>query len=167
MELQIAAALKQVGEPFSFALTEPLPPQQFGGRAVVCAAPLSVTGQYVFDGKGISVEGTVKTCLQSVCARCAETFEEPLEFGFSERFCKPAEIEEDSEAYPFEGDRLSLDQAVLDNPFLHLPLTSVCRPDCRGLCPICGTNRNLTPCDCEPARPISAWSALDAIRNED
>lgn len=69
MELQIAAALKQVGEPFSFQLTEPLLPQQFGGRTVVCAAPLSITGQYVFDGKGISVEGTVKTCLRSVCAR--------------------------------------------------------------------------------------------------
>lgn len=167
MELQIAAALKQVGQPFSFSLTVPLQPELFGGRTVVCAEPIAVFGQYVFDGKGFGVEGRVQIVLRSVCARCAESFDEPLSFGFAERFAKPAEIEEDSETYPYEGDRLSLRQAVMDNLFLHLPLTSVCREDCKGLCPVCGVNRNEASCDCEPVRPPDAWSALDAIRNED
>lgn len=163
MELQIAAALKQVGESFPFSLTAPIEPQCFGGRLVEFEAPLTVTGQYVFDGKAFSVEGVVKTSLRSVCARCAEPFSEPMELSFSERFVKTAERDPDSETYPYEGDRLCLDQAVMDNLFLHLPLTSVCRPDCRGLCPVCGVNRNHEPCSCEPERPLGAFAALNDI----
>jgi len=167
MELQITAALKQVGEPFSFELSMCVEPQQYCGRELSFAKPLSVKGQYVFDGKAFSVEGTATTLLNSICARCAETFAEPLEFSFEEHFCKTAELDEESESYTYEGDRLSLDQAVMDNLYLHLPLTSVCSEDCKGLCPVCGVNRNHVSCNCEPVRPLSAWSALDAIRNDE
>ena len=57
MELQLAAALKQPGESFSFALEEPVGPQPFGGRTVAFAAPLSVHGRYVFDGKAVARGG--------------------------------------------------------------------------------------------------------------
>ena len=55
MELQLAAALKQPGESFSFALEEPVGPQPFGGRTVAFAAPLSVTGRYVFGDIGVAI----------------------------------------------------------------------------------------------------------------
>lgn len=163
MELRIAAALKQVGEPFLFELTETAQPQRFGGRKVEFETPLSVAGRYVFDGKAFSVEGSVRTSLRAVCARCAEEFVEPMELSFSERFSKTAELDDDSDMYPYEGDRLCLDQAIMDNLFLHLPLTNVCRPECKGLCPVCGINRNQSPCSCEPARPLSAFSVLEDI----
>lgn len=166
MELQLAAALKQPGESFSFALEEPVRPQPFGGRTVAFAAPLSVTGRYVFDGKAVAVEGTARTCLRSVCARCAEPFEEPFAFRFSERFVKASEQGADEESYPYEGSVLSLTQAVMDNLFLQLPLTSVCRPDCKGLCPVCGVNRNHTACNCAPARPAGPFAALHDFGNE-
>jgi len=37
----------------------------------------------------------------------------------------------------------------------------VCRPDCAGICPVCGRNRNVTPCDCEPR--IAETSKLGAL----
>lgn len=166
MELRIAAALKQVGDYFPFELTEVIEPQQFGGRQISFELPLTVTGLFVFDGKAFSVEGKVRTALRSVCARCAESFSETLKFSFSERYVKGAEQEPDSEIYAYEGDAICLDQAVMDNLFLHLPLTSVCREDCKGLCPVCGTNRNIEPCSCEEVRPHSAFSALNDIRND-
>lgn len=166
MELLVASALKAVGEPFAFSLTEQVPPQRFGGWLVEFDAPLSVAGRYVFDGKAFAVEGTIDTRLRSVCARCAEPFTEPMAVAFSERFVKAADCTPDSETYPYEGDRLCLDQAVMDNLFLQLPLTSVCRPDCRGLCPICGVNRNTHACSCDPERPTGAFAALHEIRND-
>ena len=54
----------------------------------------------------------------------------------------------------------------MDNLFLQLPLVSVCRPDCKGLCPVCGVNRNHTACACTPARPIGAFAALHDFGND-
>ena len=88
MELLVASALKAVGEPFTFSLTEQVPPQRFGGRLVEFDAPLSVAGRYVFDGKAFAVEGTIDTRLRSVCARCAESFTEPMTVAFSEALCQ-------------------------------------------------------------------------------
>jgi uncharacterized protein len=38
---------------------------------------------------------------------------------------------------------------IRDEILLAVPMTAICRPDCAGICPVCGRNRNLTPCDCE------------------
>ena len=161
MELQVASALRQVGESFPFELTETIGVQQYGGRSLVFAAPLHVEGRYAFDGRAFTVTGEAETVLREVCARCAEPFDEPFRFSFEDRFVKASELAEDDEdCYPFEGDRLSLDTAVMDNLYLELPLISVCREDCKGLCPVCGKNRNVTPCSCEQARPEGPFSVL-------
>ena len=170
MELQVANALRRIGEPFSFDLTETIGVQQYGGRSLVFLTPLHVQGQYVFDGKAFSLTGSADTVLQSVCARCAESFEEPLHFDFSERFVKASEYEtqeDDEECYPYEGDRISLDTAVMDNLYLQLPLISVCREDCRGLCPVCGVNRNHAACSCEQVKPEGPFAALSGLNLED
>ena len=167
MELQVASALRRVGESFSFDLSQTIGVQQYGGRSLVFAAPLHVSGQFSFDGKAFSVGGAVETVLLSVCARCAESFREPLRFSFAERFVKASEWEDNGECSPFEGDRLSLDTAVMDNLYLQLPLISVCREDCRGLCPVCGINRNHGSCMCEQAKPEGPFAALSELNFED
>ncbi|MBM4031531.1 MAG: DUF177 domain-containing protein [Planctomycetes bacterium] len=43
---------------------------------------------------------------------------------------------------------------------LELPLKPLCRPECAGLCPICGRNRNEGPCGCKPSADESPWAAL-------
>jgi len=169
MELLTANAIRQVGEPISFRLSEQIGVQTYGGRSLVFAAPLSVNCQLVFDGKGFTVSGDAETVLRSVCARCAEAFDEPLSFTFEERFVKSAELfaDEDEECYTFEGDRITLDTALMDNLFLQLPLISVCREDCKGLCPVCGVNRNESSCLCEQPKPEGPFAALSALDLED
>ena len=44
----------------------------------------------------------------------------------------------------YDGDRLDLGEMVREQFFLAVPLRRLCREDCRGLCPTCGANRNLT-----------------------
>ena len=43
---------------------------------------------------------------------------------------------------------------------LALPMKPLCREDCRGLCPVCGGNRNVTACACETHVPDPRWTAL-------
>jgi uncharacterized protein len=67
------------------------------------------------------------------------------------------------ETYPLGDDHIDLEPMVHDAVLLELPPAPLCRPDCAGLCPWCGANRNLAPCSCvAPSDP--RWAALDALR---
>lgn len=163
MEILTAASLKRVGEPIQFDLSETLKPVPFGGRTVQFSDALHVWGEYVFDGKAFTVSGTVQTAVRTRCARCDEPMDETVSCSFSERFVRPSE-RKDEESYTFEGERLVLGDMVLDNLLLQLPIISVCREDCKGLCPVCGVNRNRTICTCgEPAKP-NPFAALEQYK---
>ncbi|MEG1524051.1 MAG: DUF177 domain-containing protein [Clostridia bacterium] len=167
MELSVAAALKQVGEPFRLDLTEPIEALSFGGGEIEFAAPLRLSGTYVFNGKEFTVAATADTVLRANCARCAVSFDEPYTFSVSERFVKASEADPDENPYAYLGDRIDLTKAVLDNLFLQLPLVSLCRPDCKGLCPVCGQDRNTTTCGCQPTEAGGPFTVLSALEEEE
>ena len=68
------------------------------------------------------------------------------------------------------SEALDLTQAVLDNLFLNLPLQSLCKEDCKGLCPVCGCDLNTVQCACvretEPQREMP-FAQLGALLNHD
>ncbi len=164
MEIYVAQAAKRVGETFPFEENAVLEPQDFGGRVVRFSAPLHVRGSFCFDGKAYSVTAETDTVLETECARCSRPFQEPFVFTMTERFVR--EGAENDETYPYSGDRLDLTQAVWDNLFLHLPLTSLCRPDCKGLCPVCGIDRNTQQCACDTTAAGNPFSALLPLKDE-
>ncbi|WP_164001328.1 YceD family protein [Pyxidicoccus caerfyrddinensis] len=60
---------------------------------------------------------------------------------------------EDADQEVFDGKTIDLDPIVREQLILALPLTIVCREDCKGLCPQCGINRNDATCSCE-TKPV-------------
>ena len=168
MKFSIAAQLRQIGLTGSYIVDEAMPPQTYMGAEVTFAAPLHVEASYVYDGDGFKVVGTVNTALRSVCALCAQEFAEPFEFTFEERFAKDPGPED--EVYPMGNDEVDITRPVMDNLFLNLPLKSICRPDCKGLCPVCGCDLNSVQCACvresEPERE-NPFAKLGALLNHD
>ena len=148
MRIRVANAIRQRGEPFAFEQAELFEPQEYGERTVEFQDPVSVSGTYVYDGKAFTVSARAEASLKAVCARCTRPFTERISFSFSERFVKDESDSAEDETYPYSGDELVLDKAVLDNLFLELPIAGVCREDCKGLCPVCGADRNTTTCRC-------------------
>jgi len=65
-----------------------------------------------------------------------------------------------------DGDQqLELDRMVRDALVIGQPVRVLCRPDCAGLCPSCGADRNLEPCDHTSEAPIDPrWAALRDLR---
>jgi uncharacterized protein len=55
---------------------------------------------------------------------------------------------------------LDLGEAIRQHAITNRPMKPLCRPDCRGLCPTCGANRNQQPCECKEASADPRWSAL-------
>ncbi|MFZ9157663.1 MAG: YceD family protein, partial [Ilumatobacteraceae bacterium] len=70
------------------------------------------------------------------------------------------------DAFPIENDQIDLATMVRESVLLDLPDSPVCRPDCAGLCPACGADRNLGDCGCRIETPDPRWAGLDAIRDQ-
>jgi len=65
-----------------------------------------------------------------------------------------------------EDDRLDLTAWARDAVALELPDKILCRPDCAGLCPMCGKNLNEEPHEHEDEATDSRWAALEALREK-
>jgi uncharacterized protein len=114
------------------------------------------------DDETVHVRGRLTARLGLECGRCLEAFSFPVDHTLDLFYLphRPGEDAEDEEeitdrdlvvAYYAEG-RLDLGDMVREQLFLTLPMKRLCRDACLGLCPACGTNRNESPCSCEPAR---------------
>lgn len=113
---------------------------------------------------GITVDGTVTAPWRGECRRCGGPVTGLIDTEVRERYAAQGGTEEDEDAYPLVGDELDLEPLVRDAVLLELPLAPLCSEGCLGLCPQCGTNRNVSVCDCPPTVD-PRWSALDALRD--
>lgn len=113
---------------------------------------------------GLIVTGSVETPWTGLCRRCLEPAGGQLRAEFQEVFePHPAA---DGEAFPIVGDRIDLEPLVREVLMCDLPLAPLCRPDCAGLCPECGANRNDRDCGHRPSTGDPRWAALDVLRDQ-
>jgi uncharacterized protein len=117
--------------------------------------------------EGVLVSGTARVSLAGECVRCLGPVEGDLEADFQELYVYPGR-DVDDETSRLEGDLLDLEPVLRDAVVLALPLQPVCRDDCPGLCPECGTRLADDPGHRhEAADP--RWAALRGVfpREED
>ncbi len=111
---------------------------------------------------GIVVDGTVDTPWQGTCRRCLADTGGVAQSEVHELYQK---VLTDPDAFELEGDLLDLEPLVREMVLLDAPSTPLCREDCAGLCPTCGTNLNEATCDCAPAPADPRWGALDGLKD--
>ena len=107
-----------------------------------------------------------------LCARCLAGVETPLSADFDLIF-RPADVdaesgehaitEDETEIGYYEKSGLPLEDVVREQVLLTLPSRTLCREDCKGLCPHCGADRNAMECACDNRVADSRWSALAGI----
>ncbi|MBF0556042.1 MAG: DUF177 domain-containing protein [Nitrospirae bacterium] len=108
-----------------------------------------------------SVEAVVDA--KSACSRCLEEFDNGFKIDVV-LVCVPvSELEAEVEGKQLSGDELDLhfyEDGLLDinrmmeeQVILNIPMQTVCSSECRGLCPLCGANLNVGPCECAK-RPV-------------
>ena len=132
-------------------------------RVPAGAEAVAEVGVLVFDG-GVSVSGTVTSAWEGECRRCLAHLEGPLVVPVREIFRRGGGPDEGT--YPMTEDHFNLREMVLDSLFAALPVLPLCREGCLGLCPICGADRNVSPCGCQRDEVDPRWSALDVLREK-
>jgi DUF177 domain-containing protein len=127
------------------------------------------------DKEQFQLVGNVTTTLELPCSRCIEPFTQPVDAEFDLRYQPHAansgegekEIEEDDLTTAFyQNDRIDLGQLMREQFYLSLPMKPLCRPDCQGLCPACGTNLNRETCSCERVWDDPRLAALKKLKAE-
>jgi len=158
--VHVAALRREVGERWHEERRGPVEGLDCSGSAVPEGASLlaDVVVEAVLGG--VSVAGTVVAPWVGECRRCLAPASGQLRLAVRELYTEGGDGED---TYPLEGDEVDLEPLVHDAVLLELPSAPLCRPDCRGLCPECGADRNEEPCHCEPRRD-PRWGALDVLR---
>jgi uncharacterized protein len=97
--------------------------------------------------QGLLVQVKMQAIVQAECVRCLEIFPQPLEVDFSELYAfNKRSITESGLILP-ENGYIDLAPLLREYMFLEVPISPFCRTDCKGLCPECGTNLNLSSCE--------------------
>ena len=121
----------------------------------------------------IRLAGRYEGRFQVPCARCVEPVEVPLSGEFDLLF-RPVGVDAESaersisapetEIGYYQEDSLLLEDVLREQVLLSLPARTLCKDDCKGLCPRCGKNRNLEPCTCDEGPRDPRWEALEGLR---
>lgn len=67
----------------------------------------------------------------------------------------------------YSGDAIDLGQMMREQFYLALPMKPLCQPDCKGLCPVCGKNRNRETCSCESTWVDPRFEVLKNFRKKE
>src|ERR1700752_1384451 len=119
--------------------------------------PVAVRGQVIRQTGEVELRGELHTKVAIPCGRCLKEVELPIEVNFAERFvanvkwqaANQHELAEEDLDLGLVDEAVELDDLVKEEIQLALPGHILCQESCKGFCPVCGVNRNVTECVCE------------------
>lgn len=140
---------------------------------VKLSAPAEVNGKVRLAGNEVFVKGHVDTRAQVECDRCLKPVETPVSADFELEYITGSEYETSSAAElteaemsvsVFDGDAIDVDEIVKEQILLAVPTRLLCREECKGICPQCGTDLNTGECDCVTKEIDPRWAALKTLK---
>ena len=127
--------------------------------------------EFTFTNAGSNkakIEGKVELTFRTKCDRCLTEVPTSLTLQFDRTVTSPdVEVSEDSDDdfNYMEGYQLNVETFVYDEILLNWPMKILCRPDCKGVCPVCGKNLNDGECGCDTFVPDPRMAAIQDIFN--
>ncbi len=148
----------------------------FSAEELEQASPLHAQGsaELIAHAEGeVRIQGRYSVEMTSQCDRCLGRARFPLDAGF-DLFYRPASAiareeevaidEGEAEIGFYERGGLELEDMLREQVLLALPMQRVCSETCKGICPVCGRNRNETDCECRPVD--DRWNALKNLQSK-
>jgi uncharacterized protein len=170
LAVDVRELLRHPGAHLHAVLRAPLGDLATPVASVPPARPVRVDVEIESVVEGLLVSGAVGATAQLQCVRCLRSFDQDLEAEVRELFALEAarDGDEDEGYAVLPDDRLPLDTMARDALVLAFPAFPLCRPDCAGLCPVCGADRNVTDCGHgEPEIIDPRWAGLAGLRTEE
>jgi uncharacterized protein len=165
--LDLNAIAVEPGAKGSFTCSVALPPSE----DLNCEGAAAVSLEVQNSGQALLVKGKFQGMVLLPCARCLKDTRVVLQGKFNEQFSLPGVSDPDLQLIDqlepteaaFAGQILDVSELLRQQLLLALPLRALCSPDCAGLCPGCGTNLNITTCQCPKTEGSPVWEALRGL----
>ena len=154
------------GEEHREALEVELPAFEFGGQRYI-SVPENVPAELVVTraNTGTVVSLAFTTRLYGPCYRCLG--DALLDLPIRAREYQAASPEDDELTTPYVADdNLDVSAWARDAVALALPDKILCRPDCAGLCAVCGKNLNEEPHEHAEEKRDPRWAVLEGLRDQ-
>jgi uncharacterized protein len=145
---------------------------EFTGENLEQSSPLHAVGSAELlphTGGELRIQGRYAVEVATQCDRCLGSARFPLDSGF-DLFYRPVSFiareeevgidEGEAEIGFYEDGGIELEDILREQVLLTLPMQRVCNEACKGICPVCGTNRNDTTCDCKTENTAHRLGAL-------
>jgi uncharacterized protein len=139
-------------------------------------APVELAFEIHKDKDKFRLVGSVNTELELSCGRCLEPYRLQVHAPFDLRYLPASAAsteaerevaDADLETSYYREDRIDLNELLREQFYLTLPMKPLCRDDCKGLCPHCGTNWNTATCACAPAWEDPRLAALKGLKTRE
>lgn len=137
--------------------------------------PLTVKVDIYKAGEKYVLKGHMKGFIQLMCDRCLVAYSRDIDHDFKVILAplppdsEKAEVElheEDMEIGFIKGEEIDLGAIIQEQLYLSLPIKSLCREDCLGLCSLCGANLNHGDCGCRMEHGHTGFSKLRSLKIE-
>lgn len=165
--LNVSKALMYEGEEFPFEADVELEDTLLLGDPVAFPGTAHLAGRVKAIGDSVQVRGEMEFTASARCALCLKEASRAMKTTFDAVFAL-APNPDNPDLYLYEGKELDLKDMATDAATLALPMQWRCRPDCKGLCPVCGADRNLTSCSCrQDSGKENPFAVLQQLMTED
>lgn len=130
-----------------------------GDRLAEFVKPAIVKGTYIPSGSDVYINAYIDVEIAFKCDKCLDDTTRKLHIKFDTTYSLVGSGEGD---YSYNNFLVDFTEAVNEQVMLNLPSRVLCKPDCKGLCTICGARLNERTCDCvaDKAEKENPFSAL-------
>jgi uncharacterized protein len=136
-------------------------------------APLQLRLTVAREYDHIRAEGEVETRVRLACSRCLTEYEAAIVSPFTIFYIPSVGGSQDEEvelteqdliSVTFEGDEIDFTEEIAEQILMEIPFKPLCREECKGLCPMCGTDLNTAECACSGQQANLTFSALKNLK---
>jgi len=148
LNLNFETKVEHLNQRFQEVKNNPVP-------TCVFISPIKANFFLKAEGRTVEANGQATSTIETDCSRCAEKITKELSTNIR-IILKPTsarasvgEEDEDLSIGYYDGKEINLAEIAEEFLTLAIPFTILCSENCHGLCPLCGTNLNITQCNCQ------------------
>lgn len=149
--------------------------ETFISESLYLLSPVRVALRIERIGAEVLAKGQVKTRIDLQCSRCLRHFPKVMEVAVNAVFHPMEELKGDEkheikddelDTGFYQGDELDVNEFVLEQILLDVPMKPLCDESCKGICPKCGADLNVRTCDCEHKEPDPRLEVLRKLLHD-
>lgn len=165
MKISISDLTKVNGSQREINLQEKLEEINFNGDNIRFIEPIKLKGIIRNESGIIKLKGELNLVVELNCHRCSKNLEQVINIGIDENYTNTEKAPDDF--YKYSGNEIDFSPMILDNILTNMPMKILCSEDCKGLCEVCGCDRNLEDCSCKIQQYDPRFEALLKLRDKE